>query len=142
MVLQTRLPVESAALAAAGERFFNAQPHTRLPVADVVRNGWVASFALMHEDYQHEAIPIDFGLQHLHNYVLSPVGLAVSKIARSAGNDLKDIQSLVRQGLTNSHAIEQCAHAAIGGYVGHMNMLKLNLRDVLVATKRIEVANL
>jgi hypothetical protein len=96
----------------------------------------------MHEDYQDEAIPIDFGLQHLHIYMLSPVDLAVSKIARLADNGLEDIQSLVRQGLTNSHAIEQRAHAAIGGYVGNMNMLKLNLRDVLVATKRIEAANL
>ncbi len=63
----------------------------------------------MHEDYQDEAIPIDFGLQHLHIYVLSPVDLAVSKIVRLAGNDLEDIQSLVRQGLTNSHAIAQRA---------------------------------
>ena len=38
----------------------------------------------MHEDYTKDAVPIEFGLKWLLLYVLSPVDLAVSKIARWA----------------------------------------------------------
>jgi hypothetical protein len=53
-----------------------------------------STFALMHEDYQDEAIPVDLGLDKIKLYVLSPVDLAVSKIARLADNDREDIQEL------------------------------------------------
>jgi hypothetical protein len=49
------------------------------------------------------------GLQHIQLFVLSPVDLAVSKIARLADNDREDIQALVRLGLTTAQAIEQRA---------------------------------
>jgi len=41
-----------------------------------------STFALMHEDYQDDAIPVDLGFEHIQVRVLSPVDLAVSKIAR------------------------------------------------------------
>lgn len=68
--------------------------------------------ALMHEDYQDDAIPVDLGTDQLRVYVLSPVDLAVSKIARFAENDKEDIQSLVRLGLTTADEIEQRANSA------------------------------
>ncbi|WP_457833067.1 DUF6036 family nucleotidyltransferase, partial [Staphylococcus aureus] len=66
-----------------------------------------SSFALMHEDYLDDAIPIDLGVDQIRVHVLSPVDLAVSKIARFADNDKEDIAALVRLGLTSADAIEQ-----------------------------------
>jgi hypothetical protein len=56
-------------------------------------------------------------------YVLSPLDLAVSKIARFADNDEEDIAELVRLELTTANAIEQRATSALGGYVGGLAML-------------------
>jgi hypothetical protein len=60
------------------------------------------------------------GLREL--FVLSPVDLAVSKIARLADNDREDIQALVRLGLTTAQAIEQRATSALAGYVGNHSL--------------------
>lgn len=49
-----------------------------------LKSDYNSSFALMHEDYTKDAVPIEFGLKWLLLYVLSPVDLAVSKIARWA----------------------------------------------------------
>jgi Nucleotidyltransferase of unknown function (DUF6036) len=97
-----------------------------------------ASFALMHEDYLDDAIALDLGLQHIRLFVLAPVDLAVSKIARLADNDREDIQALVRLGLTTAQAIEQRATSALAGYVGNPNMLLLNLRFALALAHAIE----
>ena len=97
-----------------------------------------SSFALMHEDYLDDAIPMDLGVEQIRLYVLSPVDLAVSKIARFADNDKEDIASLVRLGLTTADAIEQRATEALGGYVGGLAMLRLNLRDALAIARQVE----
>ncbi len=95
-----------------------------------------SSFALMHEDYQDDAQLVDMGTSKLHIFVLSPVDLVVSKIARWAENDRQDIRALVQLGLTDAPAIEQRAQQALGGYVGNLAMLRLNLRDALVLAKQ------
>ena len=98
-----------------------------------------ASFALMHEDYQHDSVPVNLGrLQHVAVRVLQPVDLAVSKIARLANNDREDIASLVRLGLTNADEIEQRATAAIAGFVGGRSSLLLNLKDALSLARNIQ----
>jgi hypothetical protein len=94
-----------------------------------------ATFALLHEDYQDDALPIDLGLKKLHVRVLSPVDLAVSKIARLAENDKEDIQALVRLGLTTPDEIQQRAMQALDGFVGGRAMLALNLRDALALAR-------
>ncbi|MBP9714135.1 MAG: hypothetical protein KBD60_10660 [Sterolibacterium sp.] len=98
-----------------------------------------SSFALMHEDYLDDAIPMDLGLDWLRVHVLSPVDLAVSKIARFADNDQEDIAALVRMGLTTAHAIENRATEAVVGYVGGLAVLQLNLRDAVRLARQIEV---
>lgn len=90
-----------------------------------------ASFALLHEDYLEDAIPIDLGLAQIRLLVLTPLDLAVSKIARFADNDKEDIAELVRLGLTNADEIEKRANAALNGYVGGMAMLRVNLLDAV-----------
>ncbi|MBB1075900.1 hypothetical protein HUU62_15965 [Rhodoferax sp. 4810] len=97
-----------------------------------------ASFALMHEDYLDDAIPLDLGVPQIRLHVLSPLDLAVSKVARFADNDKEDIAALVRCGLTNADEIEQRATSALGGYVGGLAMLRLNLRDAVALARQVE----
>jgi hypothetical protein len=97
-----------------------------------------STFALMHENYREDAIPVDLGLEHIQVYVLSPVDLAVSKIARLASNDCENIQELVRLGLTTADEIEQRAKSALAGYVGGQAMLLPNLRDAVALARDAE----
>ena len=97
-----------------------------------------STFALMHEDYLDDAVPIDIGTDQIRVHVLSPVDLAVSKIARFADNDKEDIAALVRLGLTNADEIEQRATSALAGYIGGLAMLKLNLRDAVILAHEAE----
>ena len=97
-----------------------------------------ASFALMHEDYLDDAVLVDLGVDHILVYVLAPVDLAVSKIARLSENDKEDIAALVRLGLTGSDEIEQRATAALIGYIGGQSMLQANLRDALNLARKVE----
>lgn len=96
------------------------------------------TFALMHEDYQDDAIPVDLGVEPFYLFVLSPVDLAVSKIARWAPNDREDVAELVRLGLTSADEIDKRARAALGGYVGGQSMLLLNLKDAVQLARDIE----
>ena len=97
-----------------------------------------SSFALMHEDYLDDSIPVDIGAEYIRVYVLSPVDLAVSKIARFADNDKEDIATLVRLGLTSADEIERRATDALGGYIGGLAMLKLNLQDAVALARKVE----
>lgn len=101
-----------------------------------------STFALMHEDCTDDAIPLDLGMAHIRLHVLSPLDLAVSKIARFADNDKDDIAALVRLGLTSADEIEQRATSALAGYIGGQAMLKANLRDALVLAREAESGGL
>lgn len=93
-------------------------------------------FGLMHENYQEDAIKVPLDLKFLHLFVLSPIDLAVSKLARFADNDQEDILTLVRLGLTSIAGIEQRAHEALSGYVGNPTPLLGNIRDLIAAERR------
>lgn len=95
-------------------------------------------FALLHEDYQQDAVDVPFGLERIRLRVLSPVDLAVSKIARFAPNDQEDIQALVRLGLTSADAIEARGREALTGYVGNLGMVEFNLRDAVALAREQE----
>jgi len=99
-----------------------------------------STFALMHEDYLQDAIPLDLGLSHLQVHVLSPLDLAVSKIARFADNDKEDMAALASLGLITAEALESRAVAALGGFVGGLGMLRLNIRDAVALVKQHEVS--
>jgi len=98
-----------------------------------------STFALMHENYLDDSIPVDLGVDQIRLRVLSPVDLAVSKIARFADNDKDDIAALVRLGLTTADEIEQRATSALGGYVGGLAMLRLYLRDAVCRARGVGV---
>lgn len=76
-------------------------------------------FALVHEHYQRDAVPVDLGVAHIDLRLLAPVDLAVSKIARFADVDREDIASLVAAGLTDAAAIAQRAREAAAAYIGN-----------------------
>ena len=101
-----------------------------------------STFALMHEDYQDDSIPVDLGVERIRVHVLSPVDLAVSKVARFADNDKEDIAALVRLGLTTAKEIEQRATSALAGYIGGQALLRLNLRDALALAREVEAERL
>lgn len=100
------------------------------------------TFALMHEDYLDDAIPVDLGVDQIRAHVLAPVDLAVSKIARLADNDKEDIAALVRLGLTTADEIERRAASALDGYVGGQAMLRLNLQDAVALARQVEAGRL
>ncbi|WP_454735852.1 DUF6036 family nucleotidyltransferase [Cupriavidus necator] len=96
------------------------------------------TFALMHEDYQEDSIPVDLGLEQIRVRVLSPTDLAVSNIARLADNDREDIRALVAAGLTSADEIEARATDALGDCVGGIEMLRANLRDAVANAREEE----
>lgn len=97
-----------------------------------------STFALLHEDYLDDALPVDLGVDNIRVHVLSPVDLAVSKISRFAENDKEDIAALVRLGLTTADEIQERANSALAGYVGGQAMLHCNLRDAVQLARRVE----
>ena len=99
------------------------------------------TFALLHEDYQDEALPLDFGLPNIRLFVLSPVDLAVSKIARFADIDRDDICELVRHGLTTADEIEARAMAALPGFVGGLGMLRINIEQAVALARTAQAGS-
>lgn len=97
-----------------------------------------STFALMHEDYLDDAIPVPIGTELIHVYVLSPVDLVVSKISRFSGPDVEDIAGLIAKFHLSAAAIEQRAEEALGGYVGNVAYLRMNLRAVLQMAQRTD----
>lgn len=95
-----------------------------------------STFALMHEDYLEDALPVPIGTELIQVYVLSPVDLVVSKIARYAETDAEDIASIIATFNLSGTEIEQRAEDALGGYVGNADYLRMNLRDVLKLAAR------
>lgn len=95
-----------------------------------------SSFALMHEDYLQDAIrvPIDAGF--LEVFVLSPVDLIVSKIARLSGPDLGDIESIIRTLRVTPDQIEQRANEAMLAYIGDMRSVRTKLQQVLALARQ------
>lgn len=90
-----------------------------------------STFALMHEDYEKDAIPVPIGTALVRVFVLSPVDLIVSKIARLNGPDREDIAAIVSKCGVSPAEIEQRAEQALAGYVGNIDYLRMNLRETL-----------
>lgn len=80
------------------------------------------TLGLLHEDAYRdscalEAPGIDKRIVEIR--VLSPLDLAVTKLARFADQDRDDIRLLAQKGLINSAAVRKRAEEALGGYVGN-----------------------
>ena len=97
-----------------------------------------STFALMHEDYLKDSVPLDTGLEFIKVNLLSPVDLAVSKISRLSDNDKQDISHLVLSGCTNAIAIEKRANEAVGGYIGNMKEVRQNINSAVSIARQAE----
>ncbi len=96
-----------------------------------------SSFALMHEDYLSDAIQVPIGTELIKVFVLSPVDLIISKIARYSGPDVSDISEMIRTFGISASAIEERAEHALQSYVGNAEYLRMNLRDVLKKARNL-----
>ncbi len=86
-----------------------------------------SSFSLLHEDYDKDSIEwtgIGNERRLVHLRVLSPVDLALSKVARFAGNDQEDILALAQAGLFTSQQLRSRADEALAYYVGNTSMVR------------------
>lgn len=88
------------------------------------------SLGLMHEDAYEDSRPVDIpGIDRnlIEVRVLSPLDLAVSKLARFAGPDRSDIELLARKGLIDSASLRKRAREALGGYVGNLDSARASI---------------
>jgi Nucleotidyltransferase of unknown function (DUF6036) len=79
------------------------------------------TLALLHEDAYEDSEPVKLrGIDSavLDVRVLSPLDLAVSKIARFSEQDRDDIATLARHKLIDSAGLRERAEEALGGFVG------------------------
>lgn len=93
------------------------------------------SFALLHEDAHRDAARLRLdGIEGARVFVLQPVDLAVSKIARFAEIDRNDIRKLAEDGLITAKALRSRAEAALPGYIGYSDSVRTSMdlacRDV------------
>lgn len=98
------------------------------------------TFGLMHEDYPDAALFVDYpkGDTRLEVYVLSPVDLAVSKLARFSDGDRLDIKALAEAGLLKADDLRQRASEALSYYIGATSQVKHNVNDALAVVELAE----
>lgn len=104
------------------------------------------TLSLMHEDYLDNALEIPFEEIEKHNikikpYVISPLDLAISKLARYSENDRNDILDLFEKGLFTLEDFEKKAKEAIDYYIGNQNFVKINLNEMMDLMKNINIKN-
>lgn len=81
------------------------------------------SLGLLHEDAYRDSMPVavpGIDARRLEVRVLSPLDLAVTKLARLTDVDRGDIETLARNGLIDSARLRKRAEEALGGYVGDL----------------------
>lgn len=88
------------------------------------------TLGLMHENAYLDSQPISVaGIDKalIAVRVLSPVDLAVSKLARFSDQDREDILLLARHGLIDSASLRKRAEEALGGYVGDLKPVRTSI---------------
>lgn len=88
------------------------------------------TLGLLHENAYKDAPPIEVpGLDRklLEVRVLTPLDLAVTKLARLSEQDREDIRLLARAGLIDSKALRKRAEQALGGYVGDLGPVRTSI---------------
>lgn len=111
----------------------DAQGKARSVYFDVNYN---ESYALLHEDAHADAwrLLLD-GIAGVHVFVLQPVDLAISKLARFSEIDRGDIFQLAKDDLITAEALRQRAEDALSGYVGNLAPLQTS---IMLACRDIE----
>jgi hypothetical protein len=99
-----------------------------------------SSFTLMHPDYQDDAQPVTAYNGYFKVFILAPVDLALSKVARLSPIDKQDIARLASAGFVSSRYLQQRADEALAGYIVNPSMLEYNIRDAVEVVKETETA--
>ena len=89
-----------------------------------------ATRGLMHEKAYEDSRQVDVpGVDkaRIDVRVLSPLDLAVSKIARFADQDREDIELLARQGLVKAKSLRKRAEEAMKDYVGNTDSVQQSI---------------
>jgi hypothetical protein len=84
----------------------------------------------MHEDAHADARRLDvpgINRSRVDVRVLSPLDMAVSKLARFGEQDRADIEKLARLGLIDAASLRRRAGEALGGYVGRVEAVRLSI---------------
>lgn len=85
------------------------------------------TFALIHERAYRDAMSISLegvDARRLDVRLLTPVDLAVSKLARFSEQDQEDIRALAKAGLIDAQALRRRAETALPDYVGNVDRLR------------------
>jgi hypothetical protein len=99
------------------------------------------TLGLLHQDAYEDSSPIEVpGIDRriVEARVLSPVDLAVAKLARFSDQDRDDIRLLAQKGLIDSAAVRKRAEEALGGYVGNTASVRtsINIACQIIDTER------
>lgn len=98
-------------------------------------------FALLHEGYVERAMPAAGVLGEnpvFDLHVLSPVDLAISKVARWSPVDQSDVRALAEAGLVDADELEQLATEALSTAVGiNGNMVAINLNEAVESVRQV-----
>lgn len=88
------------------------------------------TFGLLHEDAYRESLPLKLdGIdpEIFEVRLLSPVDLAVSKLARFAEHDQDDVRALAAEGLLNSKDLKERAEEALKHYIGNPDPVRTSI---------------
>jgi len=103
--------------------------HARLLYFDTQYND---SFALLHQNAYDDALPIPLegvDARRLEVRLLTPLDLAVSKLARFSEQDQADIRALAREGLIDAVKLRRRAEEALPDYVGNLDRIKASINN-------------
>ena len=88
------------------------------------------TFGLLHEDAYRDSTPLKLdGIDPkiVEVRLLSPIDLAVSKLARFAEHDQEDIRALAAEGLLKSKDLKKRAEEALKHYIGNPGPIKASI---------------
>lgn len=86
------------------------------------------TYALLHENAHQDAMRLSLeGIEGARIFVLQPVDLAVSKLARFSEIDRKDILRLAADGLVTANELRKRAEEALPGYVGNPEPVRTSI---------------
>lgn len=96
------------------------------------------TLGLLHESAYDDSQTVDVpGIDRnlIDARVLSPIDLAVSKLARFTDQDRQDIELLARRGLIDAQSVCERAEQALAGYVGNIDSVRTSIQ---IASRLIE----
>jgi hypothetical protein len=85
------------------------------------------TFGLLHEDAGDDAVPLTLSgidAKVLDVRLLTPLDLAVSKLARFADIDRQDIETLAKRQLITARSLRKRAEEALDNYVGDLSRVR------------------